>query len=361
MSRAACRRLSFVLAVGLVAGALGAHSVAADRTAGSLTLVRDGAASSVIVVGADAPSPTYSALPAARLLQRYLKNVSGADVPVISESALQPADAKGKVLVLVGDGPRVRSLKLSRHQLEPEGFLIQTSGSQLVILGGDEKGRRGTYYGALAFVEKYLGVRWLMPYDVGEIVPKQRTVAIGPIEFRDRPKFAVRHIRNGLDNSILAERTKKYMGSPRRHSELAVQAGEWYGLQRLAFGVRLNGAHADEGFHQAYGKSRPEWFALQPDGRRFVPERSAVYAKLCVSNPALIQRKVDEALAELRKDPALDAVGVSPNDGGDWGYCMCEKCKAWDDRRGEKFTFRPTYESPTFQYVSLSDRYARYY
>src|SRR5207249_3083828 len=147
-----CRRLSSVLAVGLVAGALGAHSVAADQTAGSLTLVRDRAANCVIVVGANAPNPTYSALPAARLLQRYLKNVSGADVPVISESALQPADANGKVLVLVGDGARVRSLKLSRQRLEPEGFLIQTSGSQLVILGGDEKGRRGTYYGALAFV-----------------------------------------------------------------------------------------------------------------------------------------------------------------------------------------------------------------
>src|SRR5262249_37929156 len=130
------RRASFVLAVGLIAGAVDASSLAADRTAGPLTLVRDGAANSVIVVGADASNPTYSALPAARLLQRYLKKAGGADVPVVSESELKPADAKGKVLILVGDGPRVRALKISRHRLEPEGFLIQTSGSQLVILGG---------------------------------------------------------------------------------------------------------------------------------------------------------------------------------------------------------------------------------
>jgi hypothetical protein len=352
-----------LLATGLAGSPLAAAAPTADEQAQSqrLVLVRDGIAKCTIVVGAHAPTPAYSALPAARLLQRYLKQISGAEVSIVSEDGLKAEEARDKVLILVGDGKRVRSLGLSREGLPPEGFLLKTTGNHLVILGGDEKTRQGTYFGALAFLERYLGVRWLMPFEVGEVVPPARTVALEPLEFRDQPRFAVRHIRNGYDNGALFERMKPYMGDEKRHGELARQAGEWYALQRLAFGVKLNGAHSDEGFYQAQGKAHPEYVAQQPDGRRFVPERQAVYVKLCVSNPALIRLKVDDALAELKKNPGLDSVGISPNDGGDWGYCMCKECKAWDDPRGEKFTFRPTYETPAFEYVSLSDRYARFY
>jgi hypothetical protein len=326
-----------------------------------VVLVREGAPGGVIVVGSEAPHSTYSAQPAALVLQRYLKKISGAEVPVVGEAALKPQDARDKALVLVGDGQRVRELGLSRKGLPPEGFLLKTAGNRVVILGGDDGGRRGTYFGALAFLERSLGVRWLMPFEVGEVVPRQKTVTVGPLDFRDSPKLFVRHIRNSYDNGALGERMKPYSGDEKRHGELARQAGEWYQLQRLAFGVRINGAHADEGFYQAHGKAHPEWFALQPDDRRFVPERGVGYAKLCVSNTALIDQKVKDALDELKKNPGLESVAVSPNDGSDWGYCMCKDCKGWDDPRGQKFTFRPTYETPSFEYVALSDRYARFY
>jgi hypothetical protein len=341
-----------------------ATAAAADKEkppAEPVVLVRDGAPTSVIVVGSEAPLPSYSAQPAAQLLQRYLKKISGAEVPFVAETALKPEQARDKALILIGDGKLVRALGLSRDGLAPEGFLLKTAGARLVILGGDDRGRQGSYFGALAFLERSLGVRWLMPFEVGEVVPQQKSVAVDPLNIRDQPKFLVRNIRNSYDNGSLAERMKPYMGDEKRHGELARQAGEWYRLQRLAFGVRINGAHSDEGFYQAHGKAHPEWFALQPDGRRFVPERRAVYAKLCVSNPTLIDQKVKDALDELKKDPNLESIGISPNDGGDWGYCMCKDCKSWDDPRGPKLTFRPTDDTPSFEYVALSDRYARFY
>jgi hypothetical protein len=347
--------LAIVAAAGLLA-VLRAPAAEPDR----LVLVRDGAANCVLVVGSQAPNPASSALPAAQVLQQYLKKISGAELPIVGEDALKPEDARDKALVLLGDGKQVRALGMSREGLAPEGFVLKATGDRLVILGGDDKGRQGTFFGALAFLER-LGVRWLMPFEVGEVVPRRKTVALEPFELRDRPKFAVRHLRNGYDNGSLAARMKPYMGDPQRHAELARQASEWYRRQRLAFGVALNGGHSDEGFSQGHGKEHPEWLALQPDGRRFVPERYAAYVKLCVSNPALIQQKVDDALGELKKNPELESVGISPSDGGDWGYCMCAECKKWDDPHAEKFTFRPTYETPTFEYVALSDRYARFY
>jgi hypothetical protein len=344
--------------LGLMPLLLAPATRAAER---ELVLVRDGAANSVIVVGSEAPSPAYSSKPAALLIQRYLKKVSGAEVPVVDEASLKPEAVNGKVLVLVGDGKRVRELGLRRDGIGPEGFHLKTVGDNLVILGGDERNKQGTRFGALAFLERSLGVRWLMPFDTGEVVPKQKTVTIAPIDFRDEPKFRVRHIRNGFDNGGLWEAARPYMGDPNRHEELYARGGKWYGTQRLAFGVAINGAHSDEGLYKQYGQSHPEWFALQPDGRRFVPERYAGAAKLCLSNPALIRRRADDAIAELKKNPGLESIALSPSDGADWGFCTCKDCQSWDDPRGQKFTFRPTYDTPTFEYVSLSDRYARYY
>jgi hypothetical protein len=202
-------RLGIVLLTGLLAADA---ARTAQPASASLTLVRDGVATSVIVVGSQAPTPAYSALPAAGVLQCYLRKISGVEIPIVSETGLKPEDARGKALILVGDGPRIRSLGLSRAGLPPEGFLLKTAGNHLVVLGGDEKTRKGSYFGALAFLEKYLGVRWLLPFDVGEVVPRRRTITVPPLEFRDQPKFAVRHIRNSYDNGALAERMKPYLG-----------------------------------------------------------------------------------------------------------------------------------------------------
>jgi hypothetical protein len=76
------------------------------------------------------------------VLQRYLKKISGAEVPIVAEDGLKPEDSKSKVLILIGDGKRFRSLGLTRQGLDPEGFLIRTTGNNLVILGADEKTRQ---------------------------------------------------------------------------------------------------------------------------------------------------------------------------------------------------------------------------
>jgi hypothetical protein len=64
--------------------------------------------------------------------------------------------------------------------LQPEGFVIKTDGEDLFIVGRDstDKGMEvsGTFYGVCEFLERYLGVRWLMEGPVGEVVPKRATI-----------------------------------------------------------------------------------------------------------------------------------------------------------------------------------------
>ena len=47
-----------------------------------------------------------------------------------------------------------------------DGFVIRTVGDRVLIAG---RGARGTLYGAYAFLEEPLGVRWYMPGKVGTV------------------------------------------------------------------------------------------------------------------------------------------------------------------------------------------------
>ena len=49
----------------------------------------------------------------------------------------------------------------------------------------------GTYYAVAEFLNR-LGVRWFMPSDFGEVVPRSKTISFGDIDFRDRPDFILR-------------------------------------------------------------------------------------------------------------------------------------------------------------------------
>ena len=74
-----------------------------------------------------------------------------------------------------------------------------------------------------------------------------------------------------------------------------------------------------------YGTTHPEYFALNPNGKRgplsaSKPDR----VKMCVSNPELWQAV---AAGGTNHNP----FGLSAaEDDSNWGFCQCDKCKAWD-------------------------------
>ena len=94
-----------------------------------------------------------------------------------------------------------------------------------------------------------------------------------------------------------------------------------------------------------YGATHPEYFALNPDGRRgplspSKPDR----VKMCVSNPDLWQ-------AVAGGGTNHNPFGLSAaEDDSNWGFCQCDKCKSWDAASRAN--------SSTGRY---SDRYARFW
>lgn len=75
----------------------------------------------------------------------------------------------------------------------------------------------------------------------------------------------------------------------------------------------------------------PLWFPVLNGNRTGpTPENfSSIHVQLCVSNPEVLQKVIDEALAKFAAYPEMQVFGVCQND-GNFGWCECANCKAWD-------------------------------
>jgi hypothetical protein len=340
-----------------------------------VTLIENGAARSAIWLAAE---PTPSATRAATELQRVLLKMTGAEAPIRHEGADQPA--AGEARILVGDGEQVRALGLSAADLPAEGILVATRPDTLVLVGSDKTAvgqpTDGTYFAVSTFLQKELGVRWIWPGETGEIIPLRETVTVGPLDYQYAPKILMRRIRDAFGSGwYLQDALKDRQNIPlERRQQMATDSQAWFSHQRCGWSVGLASGHMNESWYETYFADHPDWFALHPDGTREIPEPSyRAAAKLCVTNPGALDAMVAQCEKSLAQTtPAAppppsqktsptgaSSVGVGPNDGGDWGYCMCEKCKALDPPEGRKEHLR--YPKGEFDYVSLSDRYLWFY
>jgi len=101
-------------------------------------------------------------------------------------------------MISLGMNDAARAAGLSAQGIPLEGFRIVTRGRNLFILGPDTaEGERtpgggtsaGTRNGVYAFLEEYLGVRWLMPGPHGDYVPRAASVTIPEMDRTDAPFF----------------------------------------------------------------------------------------------------------------------------------------------------------------------------
>ncbi len=297
MSNARLRRRDF-----LAAASAGLNlSGAAAATAG-VTLVQNGRSDYAIVIAPDAsPSERHGA----EELQNFLEEISGARLPVTTESRPR--------MVLVGDGPALRDLRLNIpfQDLGPEGFALRTAGPHLVIAGGR---LRGSMYGVCGFLEK-LGCRWFTP-EVSRI-PKMRTIRVGPLDEIQKPAFeyrepffteatdrdwAVRNKANGASQNIGADAGGRVQYYPFVHSFQALVPPRQY---------------FDE---------HPEYFSLVDGKRR--RERT----QLCLTNPDVLKISIQTVERWIAEHPEATILSVSQND---WtGYCECDNCRRVEEEEG---------------------------
>src|SRR5208282_3841785 len=163
--------------VGMATGGIRVQAASTDGSRKTLVLTKQGKSTYSILISEAAPPSEQRA---AGELQRFIEEMTGAQLPIITD-AVEP----GGDLVLVGDSNQVRKLGLNIpfDTLGAEGFVLRTAGEHLVIAGGKP---RGTMYGVYTFLDR-LGCRWFTT-EVS-VIPKKPTLVIKPLNESQKPAF----------------------------------------------------------------------------------------------------------------------------------------------------------------------------
>ena len=350
---------------GFLALVLAGGLLAVGPTAGrAATLVEKGQPRAVIVLP-EKPSPTVER--AARVLRDHVKQMSGAELPIITEDKVADAPPRDQAWILVGEGKLAAKQGLTSKGLGPGGIHVSAKGQVVALFGPNARTPSdpdGTRYAVTTFLEEKLGVRYLWPGELGKVVPVRGTIAVDDFEHRFTPKLGQRRIRSmayhdrlqvGLDH-LGFTREDYERGQADAHRTKA-ESPDWFAWQRLGGTLNINGGHAFTQSWAKYGKDHPGWFALQADGSRDM-SKSPDRAQLCTSNPELIEAIARERIAELKANPALLGVSIAPNDGGRSGFCTCPKCEALDAPAGRKVLLWDFTKGDRrdIEHVSLTDR-----
>jgi hypothetical protein len=341
--------------------------------AGAMEIVKAGRPVATVVVP-DAPLPAVTA--AADELQYHVRKATGAKLDVVKESAAPKQGAR----LFLGATRAAAKQGLSVSSDTANAFRIELVGQSLFILGDDSNGpvfgvqqnnhtRVGTLFGVYEFLEKRLGVRWIWPGELGEVIPPAHDIAVEKWDQHGRPAFL--HAR-WRDRAAVMAPPEGWSSAKTRAKYLHAQS-VWLRRHRFAMGLNMDMAHSFTNWWDRFSKDHPEYFNLLPDGtRRSDPTYYGGHKTLVsmsVGEPSLWQQKVADWLAQRSlQAPYIDA---SENDTD--GRCVCEKCLALDepdpaaavsfDRRVAVARERMAKKDRhwTAALGSLSDRYARYY
>jgi hypothetical protein len=217
----------------------------------TLALADQGVTRYHVHVGALADAVT---LQAARDLAYYLKRITGGDFGRI---ATDEAPRRGPTIVIGLDNRLTLALcpSVDFDKLGSDGFVLCTSGTNLVIAGATS---RGTMYGVNWFLDHVLGVKWFAP-DATE-VPTQRTLHIDAPDARQVPRFGYREVLSweGQDKAF---RARNLLNGESHGPSFAPSAPELDTWDKSWLAKGGDASFWDLLPRDEHLKSHPEWYA----------------------------------------------------------------------------------------------------
>jgi len=299
-------RLGFCLVAAVLGLSACATAPIGDR--GGVVLAREGVATGRIMVASDAPPATRYA---ARELQRFLGEMSGATLEIVSDDS---ESQRGDILLGRGKQQRRFARDIDFDALGNEGYALRTKGGRLIIAGGEP---RGTLYGVYGLLEDTLGCRWFTK-DVSRI-PKSPTIAIPPLRETRVPRLEYRE-------PFTAECRDGDWAARSRMNSSAASLDEKHGGKVTYFGF----VHTFDQLvpPDQYFDAHPEYFSLVK-GKR-LKERS----QLCTTNEEVVHLVIEATRQRMREHPEATVFSVSQNDW--YNFCECDKCTAMAKAEGSQ-------------------------
>lgn len=309
-------------------------------------IAKDGQPQAEIIL---AKNPARAAEFGAAELQTYIKKITGAQLEIVSTPT-----GKKPLKIYVGESEAARQAGVTSEELARDAFRIVSGPDWLALVGNDQEfepkepwarshndwerrkqaeweklaghpwlnpigsrlyrdynkqldfwthDHRGSLNAVYAFLRD-LGVRWYMPGELGEIVPKMKDITLPKVNRRVMPEFEVRSVSRPLLSSSEIEDALWY---------LRIGANDQYGI--MHHGQR----HLTE--HPKQRATHPEYYVMLANGKRDNESRTA---NACLSSEGFFQETV--AYARLMFDHyEIPIISVMPHDG--FTHCQCDKCK----------------------------------
>ena len=397
--------LRVVVVVGLVAvvGAL-----AAPKGAGAAVLAKDGKPTAGIVLGAD---PTCAAQFAACELQWHVREITGAELPIVRDAAAVPA---GNVKLFVGDSPRVSEAGFEQKAFGEQDHVVVFRGDEVFLVGRDAEKRdvvkydmkdlassanwpgfweeRGTLDAVYDFLERGCGVRWFNPTESGTILPHATTLEVRPFAVRRKPAFEFRDAIGATgDNpsmydgyvALWPSNTREFQdwerdANPRLHEQYG-DPGAYAQAKRMRatlFLLRMrNGGKPVRCNHSLYGYYQRFWEkSADPEAAKlFVRHDPSMFAQgyqgeppqMCYTSRALIDQLTQDArdyydgkktgadLGIFWRPTLPNPFPVEPMDNS--SFCKCPECQKWlsaDETGGPSVFSTGAYSDYFFNFIN---------
>ena len=303
------------------------------------TLADGGKVCCEVVIPAKAnPTEKY----AAEELAGFLEKIIGAKVPVRNRPS-----GKATAFLLGSAGASAAGIDLKK--LDRDGYVIRSAGKHIAIAGNDDpKGNpgkiascneHGTLNGVYEFLERFGGVRFYFPGDIGTVVPSRPDWKIGTISLMDRPDNQYRRTYCTGLKDLGSGKLEFYAGAVpadvKRLSSLRIREST----------INLPNCHGLRGLElpRRFAQSHPEYFALMDTGRRHdgsvSTRKDSADGHLCFSCEGLKEVVYEDAKAFLTGRSASSRgikswrptyfsqpfFNIMPNDA--LYDCRCENCR----------------------------------
>ena len=283
------------LFIAAVCWTVGQFGFAAD----TICLVEQGQPRATVVVPAECDDQTRLA---AGLLVSYVERSTGAELPVVESPS--PERSPQQVTVHVGQDDYVKSLKLAIEELDDDGYVIVGPDEGHLVIAGPTP--YGTEFGVCEFLERYVGVRWLMPGPNGDDVPRHDSIRAGREEIRGQPAFFSR-LFSGLQGSAQTTWARRN----RMHGRVQFH----HNLHRLIP-------------PETYVKTHPHFYPIR-NGKRYFPADDNTHGwQPCFSAEGLVEEAIENICRYFDEHPDAPSYSLGVIDSS--GHCECEDCRAKD-------------------------------
>ena len=192
--------------------------------------------------------------------------------------------------------------KAQVEKLDIDGFLIRTTPDAVFLVGPKDW---STAYACYTFLEDFCGVRWFLPGEFGEDVPRSPELSIPVVDRTYEPAYKHRQY-SGFQWRDAHELQKWRMHVKERY--------------RLFYHHNLFKVFDVAKYEELY----PEVYPILGGKRRIPGPSSPGGWQPCLTHPKAVEIAVDYAKEFFAADPDRASISLGINDGG--RYCECERC-----------------------------------